>query len=422
MTTLKRLAMVKGLALVLALCLFYGDISVYGQEDDDFRARFEKAKATYTAGDFNQAVEELERIHRIGSLLGELGGEDRAFLARVHLLLGAAYEKLDDLGAARKNYVLAVGYDERLSIEGLSLDDLHEYRRLILKEDLPPKQPAKQVIQKEIKKTKKRFPWLLAAVLAAAVVVGLIILLESGGKGEEIDPDFDTRELGIEWVSVPAGEFEMGDNFEEGEGIERPVHTVFLDAYSVSRHEVTFAQYDRFCEETGRLLPADLDWGRDQRPVIYVSWEDAVAFCTWVSDKTGKSIHLPTEAQWEKAARGTDQRRYPWGNNPPDCSLVNFAGCHGETQPVGSAPAGASPYGVLDMAGNVAEWCQDYYSPDYYTVSPEENPRGPDSGALRIFRGGAWANQADRLRSAKRYMVDPTERTTYLGFRLVKEN
>jgi formylglycine-generating enzyme required for sulfatase activity len=210
----------------------------------------------------------------------------------------------------------------------------------------------------------------------------------------------------------------MGDNFNEGMDNERPVHTVYLDEYRISKNEVTFEQYDVFCDETNRIKPDDRGWGRENMPVFYVSWNDAQAFCDWLSEKTGKKIHLPTEAQWEKAARGTDQRRYPWGNSAPDCNIANFTGCGSQTLPVGTHPDGVSPYGIFDMAGNVAELCQDWYDGGYYSVSPINNPQGPEEGILKIHRGGGWINSADRLRCTVRSGYDPVDKVSYVGFRI----
>jgi len=223
--------------------------------------------------------------------------------------------------------------------------------------------------------------------------------------------------LGIGWIDIPAGEFQMGDNFNEGTPHQRPVHTVYLDAYKISRYELTFDQYDRFCDDTGRSKPGD-HWGRGNQAVINVSWNDAKAFCDWLSQKTGKDIHLPTEAQWEKAARGTDQRRYPWGNSSPDCSKANYKPCGTGTKPVGSHPLGVSPYGVHDMAGNVIEWCSDWYSSDYYSNSPSNNPTGPSSGTNRVRRGGHFATPADYLCSSGRDHGNPSDSASALGFRL----
>jgi formylglycine-generating enzyme required for sulfatase activity len=224
-------------------------------------------------------------------------------------------------------------------------------------------------------------------------------------------------------VNVPAGEFQMGDNYNDNtiNDYEKPVHAVYLDQYYVSKYEITFAQYDLFCDDTARIKPGDNGWGRENRPVIQVTWNDAIDFCEWLSKKTGKNIKLLTEAQWEKAARGTDQRRYPWGNAVPDCSLVNFSGCENKTREVGSHPSGVSPYGIHDMAGNVKEWCRDRFNSGYYSVSPYENPTGPDTGDYRVHRGGAWNNLVSRLRSAARFWSSLDTKNNEIGFRICLE-
>jgi len=213
----------------------------------------------------------------------------------------------------------------------------------------------------------------------------------------------------------------MGDNFNEGFSDELPVHTVYLDTYYISKYEVTFEQYDEFCDATGRTKPSDEGWGRGDRPVIHVNWNDAKAFCDWMSGETGENIHLPTEAQWEKAARGTDQRRYPWGNGSPDNSLANYANNLGKTLPVGSYPEGVSPYGIHDMAGNVWEWCSDWYDYDYYSSSPTNNPQGPSSRPYHVRRGGSWSNLAHVIRSALRDYYSPSSSDFSVGFRLCKD-
>lgn len=245
---------------------------------------------------------------------------------------------------------------------------------------------------------------------------------DSGGNSDGIGSKyFLINFLGIEWIDIPAGEFQMGDNFNEGNDDELPVHTVYLSAYKISKYGVTFEQYDAFCDDIGRSKPSDSGMGRGNRPVMHVSWFDAKAFCDWMSQKTGKNIHLPTEAQWEKAARGTDQRRYPWGNSSPSCSLANYYGCGGQTKPVDSHPSGVSFYGVHDMAGNVWEWCNDWYSSTYYYISPYENPTGPSSGTDRVERGGCFYCSASTLRSANRYKFNPSMDYWNLGFRLAQD-
>jgi formylglycine-generating enzyme required for sulfatase activity len=190
-------------------------------------------------------------------------------------------------------------------------------------------------------------------------------------------------------VYVPAGTFTMGSrsNYKE------PAHEVYLDAFWIDQAEVTNARY-RLCVDEGVCLPPsysnsatrDKYYGNpefDDYPVMGVTWFGAQTYCEWANKR------LPTEAEWEKAARGTDERLYPWGDNI-DCSRLNCCQCVGDTTRVGSYPSGASPYGCLDMAGNVREWVADWLDRDYYGRSPRENPQGPDSGTYRVVRGGSW--------------------------------
>ena len=238
---------------------------------------------------------------------------------------------------------------------------------------------------------------------------------------------------GIVMVYVPPGEFMMGQTAEEKKWLiaqigekdynsyyvrETPLHKVYLDGYWIGKYQVTFDQYDRYCNETKIKEPGDSSWGRENRPVIHVSWTEAVAYCEWLSQKVGFHFNLPTEAQWEKAARGNDQRKYPWGSREPDGNLANFGLNNSKTTPVGSYPAGASPYGLLDMAGNVWEWCHDWYEAGYYKNSPHKDPVGPNSGSYRVFRGGSWYFYARDLRCADRGYDGPSYRGFNLGFRL----
>ena len=227
-----------------------------------------------------------------------------------------------------------------------------------------------------------------------------------------------------DFVYVPAGAFKMGDNFGDGLSRERPVHTVDLDAFYIARYETTNGQWRKFRDDpgyddpkywpSGHVVPKDQVpyWtqannhgggtpGSDDFPVLGVNWDSAVAYCNWVSAKTGKKYRLPTEAEWEKAARGTDQRRYPWGNEI-DHSDANFVG--GETfdtgMKVGSFPKERfAAHGAFDMAGNVWEWCSDWYERDYYSVSPRKNPKGPATGAYRVVRGGSFFQEPFDLRT-----------------------
>jgi formylglycine-generating enzyme required for sulfatase activity len=225
---------------------------------------------------------------------------------------------------------------------------------------------------------------------------------------------------GIIMVYIPPGEFTMGsdDSDISAAADEKPPHIVDLDGYWMGKYEVTFDQYDKYCVETGQEKPDDGGWGRGKRPVINVSWHNADAYCDWLSKKIGLKFKLPTEAQWEKAAQGTGGRKYPWGIQKPDEFLANFGGHLGKTFIVGSYPQGESPYGILDMAGNVWEWCNDWYKKDYYKNSSDKNPQGPEGGTGRVLRGGHWYSFADSIRCADRNFFDPSARSYCVGFRL----
>ena len=196
----------------------------------------------------------------------------------------------------------------------------------------------------------------------------------------------------FDWVTVRAGVFLMGSDKEKDKFAyddELPQHQVNLPVFRIARVPVTNAQYEKFVDATGYATPDHWQHGRippgkENHPVVYVSWHDARAFCQWAG------VRLPTEAEWEKAARGTDGRIYPWGNEPPDENRCNFNKNVGDTTPVGKYPKGASPYGVLDMAGNVWEWTSSkYQSYPYKADDGRESPEGSD---LRTLRGGSFLN------------------------------
>jgi formylglycine-generating enzyme required for sulfatase activity len=218
----------------------------------------------------------------------------------------------------------------------------------------------------------------------------------------------------ITMIYIPEGEFTMGSPDKEGDVDEHPTHSVFISGYWIGKTEVTFAQFDAFCQETGSEKPNDEGWGRGERPVIYVSWQKANDFCAWLMRKTGATFRLPTEAEWEKAARN----RFPWGSAQPESHLANFNQEIMKTDIVGSYPEGASPYGVLDMAGNVWEWLADWYGEDYYENSVETNPLGPQQGEERVVRGGSWDDSAEVIRSACRGQESPASKLNIIGFRL----
>lgn len=233
-------------------------------------------------------------------------------------------------------------------------------------------------------------------------------------------------ESGAEMALVEKGAFLMGS--DAGEHDEKPAHIVQLGDYYIDRYEVSNRDYKACVDALACDLPRNTIFYvsslyRDH-PAVFVNWADANAYCEW------RGAHLPTEAEWEKAARGTESLIYPWGSLF-DRSAVNFcdAGCeyswadsgafdrYTQTAPVGSYPSGASPYGALDMAGNAAEWVADWYGDDYYQNSPVENPLGAASGKYRVLRGGSWYNRKTNLRTYRRSQLDPAASYNYTGFR-----
>ncbi len=226
---------------------------------------------------------------------------------------------------------------------------------------------------------------------------------------------------------MPAGEFLMGSTDEDIARVvredpkwlaeefadEKPQRKVYLDGYWMYKTEVTVAQYRKFCEATKREMPEAPSWGwKDSHPVVRVTWADAAAYAEWVG------VTLPSDAQWEKAARGTDGLIYPWGNDWDAAKCANSVATKlKSTVPVGSYAAGASPHGCLDMAGNVWVWVQDWYGP--YSAEPQVNATGPSSGEFRILRGGSWASSWGFVHTTFRTMNEPTTSGLNFGFRCV---
>jgi len=243
--------------------------------------------------------------------------------------------------------------------------------------------------------------------------VAILLSLVAAGCGGSDDDD------GAPMIDIPGGTFEMGCNsaLDDCTTFERepevPAHMVTLSAYRIDKTEVTQAAYAG-CVDDGACRVPTCFWEPDTSPdfaVECITIDDALAYC----QRAGK--RLPTEAQWEFAARGTDGRRYPWGNQAPDCTLVNLPGCGGGLAPVGSYPAGASPFGVLDLAGNVAETVNDYY--ESYSSSPQVDPTGPASGTSRVLRGGNY-NQTT-IHSTYRSSIQPDETREASGFRCASD-
>lgn len=232
---------------------------------------------------------------------------------------------------------------------------------------------------------------------------------------------------GAEMVMIPAGEFLMGDDHSKAPS-EKPAHKIYLDGFWAYKNDVTVAQYRRYCTITKRLMPAAPPWGwQDDHPIVDLSWEDARAYAIWAGGTVVGM--LPTEAQWEKAARGTDGRMYPWGNTWDATKCNGKDGKLNKTAPVGSFPTGASPYGLLDMIGNVDQWCLDWYDVNYYATAPASNPGGPKDAPdkatnanmdpSRVRRGGSYDSETKRLYNAHRNGMYPTGTLPKVGFRVV---
>ncbi|TLY23164.1 MAG: hypothetical protein E6K66_07430 [Nitrospirae bacterium] len=225
---------------------------------------------------------------------------------------------------------------------------------------------------------------------------------------------------GAPMVLVPAGEFTMGS--EQGDDDEQPVHRVVLDRFYLDTFEVTNGRFAKFVA----AIQSEPPWGfadqetpvvQAERPVRWVNWLEATGYCLWAGKR------LPSEAEWEKAARGTDGRTYPWGNEPPTAAHAVFGLKEGDetVSPIGNRDAGSSPYGVHDLAGNLYEWVTDWYDDAFYTQPAASNPRGPVEGTTKVQRGGSYINSPYRLRSAFRTKGDPTEHDPHVGFRCAQD-
>ncbi|MCI5145179.1 MAG: hypothetical protein D3923_06515 [Candidatus Electrothrix sp. AR3] len=228
------------------------------------------------------------------------------------------------------------------------------------------------------------------------------------------------EKMGPEMIILPSGRFRMGDIQGKGSKDERPVHEVELDGFALGRYPVTFAEYDIFCEATGREKPRDEDWGRGLRPVINVSWQDAHDYCVWLSEETGQVYRLPSEAEWEYACRAGSASAYCFGD---DAKLLGEYAWYNknfkkQTHPVGEKKANV--WGLHDMHGNVLEWCVDCYDEKFYADSPMRNPLAEKERTHRVVRGGSWYDRAGYCRSAYRERHGPDYRYDDAGFRCVR--
>ena len=235
--------------------------------------------------------------------------------------------------------------------------------------------------------------------------------LDSAARGRFTEPRM---------VRIPEGWFQMGS--DAGQDNERPVHRVWVDAFELAACQVTNAEYARFLAATEHRKP--LHWNdplfsHPEQPVIAASWFDAVAYCEWLSEKSGRGYRLPTEAEWERAGRGgIEQKLYPWGDEPLE-SLPNYSARWTQApERVGRAERNA--FGLFDIGANVHEWCSDWFDADYYLSSPERNPQGPPQGTRRSSRGGSWRHATKVSRCAARSSIPPEFQYADYGFRLAR--
>lgn len=220
-------------------------------------------------------------------------------------------------------------------------------------------------------------------------------------------------------IQIPAGWFSMGS--EIGQTVERPVHRVWLDSFAMAATQVTVEEYARFLDATGSMPPpywGDPDFCHPQQPVVAVSWFDASGYCVWLSSMTGSHYRLPTEAEWERAARGGAERMlFPWGNDPP-MSRPSYQS-RWKTGPEAVGQSLPNAYGLFDICENVHEWCSDWYEAEYYAISPDRNPRGPNEGKRKASRGGSWRHQIKISRCSARSSIPPEFKYADYGFRVV---
>ena len=257
--------------------------------------------------------------------------------------------------------------------------------------------------------------------VAAAVAVAVAVAASTS-------PPVFTNALGAPMMLIPAGEFIMGSDAADAAPNEQPLTPVTMSEFYMSRYLITNAQYELFDPSHRRKRLAG---AADDHPVVHVTSLEAVKFCHWLSQRDGKTYRLPTEAEWEYAARGTDGRKYPWGNAERRGDLANFADAsttfawrdplihdgYAETSPLGAFPRGTSPFGIEDMAGNVWEWCLDFFQP--LSGTAKRNPRGLVSGAMRIYRGGSWKSRFSNLRATVRSSNAPNYASNDVGFRIM---
>jgi formylglycine-generating enzyme len=223
-------------------------------------------------------------------------------------------------------------------------------------------------------------------------------------------------------LPAPEGWFWMGS--DEGLDCERPRHRVWVDGFHMAATQVTHGDYARYLHATGAAPPpyfSDPNFNHPQQPVVAVSWFEAVAYCEWLTAATGQPYRLPTEAEWERAARGgAEDKPYPWGDEPPQLR-PNYA-IRWKTGPERVAQSEPNAYGLYEMCENVHEWCSDWFAPSYYLGAPQRNPRGPESGTRRASRGGSWRHHVKNSKCYTRSSIPPEFQYADYGFRVVRRS
>jgi len=251
-------------------------------------------------------------------------------------------------------------------------------------------------------------------------LIGLVVFIRNSPEPIRKEINSSEQEVKISVLKIPAilikgGPFEMGSNDESSSADTKPAHTVTLTDFYIGITEVTIGEYKDYCRQTGKAMPEQETGTDDSYPIAFVNWYEANEFCEWVGG------YLPTEAQWEYAARGGGMNiNYPNGNKL-DHSMANYSGTGKADKWKRVAPVAKFPpnhLGIYDMAGNLYEWCQDYYRSDYYQYSGAINPVGPVSSMFKVVRGGSWYHDAEELRTTSRYRYMPVARLSFLGFRV----
>jgi iron(II)-dependent oxidoreductase len=291
---------------------------------------------------------------------------------------------------------------------------------LMLEFNRPSKKLMEQIDNQEVRRQEMQRRHAQAQEQTEEIVVRLEKLEHYMGeldeKRKKILPEANKRLM----VHVAAGPYTMGGRDEDSPGAERPAHTVELSAYYIGKTPVTNQDYHEFVQCTGHRTP--IHWqrgtfpaGMGKHPVANVSWQDAHDYAAW------RNARLPSESEWEKAARGTDERPYPWGTRFTEGERCNATNQIGSTTPVDDYPDGRSFYEVWDMAGNVYEWCQDYFDEEYYKDSPPTNPKGPEGGQERVIRGGSYQETRAALRTTHRMGASEVSTRDNIGFRVAMD-